>query len=60
MQPVVPDPDVGALVPRPQLDVADAALEAAEVVEQAKALDYHGGAATWRKRKQEFVIQKFF
>ncbi len=56
MQPVVPDPDVRALVARPQLDVADAALEAAEVVEQAKALDYHGGAATWETRKNKILI----
>ena len=45
MQPVVPDPDVRALVARSQLDVADATLEAAEVVEQAEGLDDHGSAA---------------
>ena len=46
MQPVVPDPDVGALVAGAQLHVTDAALEAAQVVEQAQALDDHGGPAT--------------
>ncbi len=50
MQPVVPDPDVGALVAGAQLHVADAALEAAQVVEQAEALDDHGGAATCKER----------
>ncbi len=46
MELVVPDPDVGAGLSAAELHVADAALEAAEVVEKAEGLDDHGGAAT--------------
>ena len=43
---VVPDADVGAGAAVAELHVADAALEAPQVVEQPQRLDYHGGTAT--------------
>ena len=46
MELVVPDADVGAGAAVAELHVADAALEAPQVVEQPQRLDYHGGTAT--------------
>ena len=43
---VVSDPDVCSSSSVAKLDVTDAALEAAEVVEQTKTLDDHRSAAT--------------
>lgn len=46
MQLVVSHPDIGSIEAISQLDVADATLEAVDVVEQQKRLDDHGSAAT--------------
>ena len=52
---VVPDADVGAGVAVAELDVADAALEAPQVVEQPQRLDNHGGTATCEGRRHGFL-----
>jgi len=45
VEPVVPHSDISSLLAVAELDTADAALEAADVVEEAEALDDHGCAA---------------
>jgi len=46
VQLVIPHPDICSIEAISQLDVADAALEAVDVVEEQQRLDDHGSAAT--------------
>lgn len=49
VQLVVPHPDIGSIEAVAQLDMADAALEAVDVVEQQQRLDDHGSTATCQR-----------
>lgn len=45
--------DIGSIESISQLDMADATLEAVDVVEQQQRLDYHGSSATLRGNRKE-------
>lgn len=55
MKLLIPDTNIRSIESIAELDMADATLEAVDVVEQQQRLDYHGSSATlsW-KRKQNF------
>lgn len=49
MQLVVPHPDIGSIQAIAQLNMADAALEAVDMVKQQQRLNNHGSASTCLK-----------
>lgn len=49
MQLMIPHTDIGAIQSIPELHVADAALEAVDVIKQQQGFNYHGSSASWLK-----------